>query len=274
MTALAACSLTETPPFADWLRRIAAAETGDGWLVECADRGQMLALSEEFVQSLVEQMHVAARGGTVLEVCAGDGALAAALRRHGVDTVAIDADPPAKSDVVRLTAAEALARFEPRVVLAAFAPIDSGVARAVLAAPSVRECIVLGATIGGQSMAEPWLRAAAMDSAEWVNAEECATDQSALSGRSVPGHEQCQTVPVCHWLCQCQNSANQDNTGGASGTRRAAGGWHPHRLPAVERWMLTRHDVWLGDAAPLLQHGEAFHFVRSSATGFASAGPL
>ncbi|MHB8899743.1 MAG: hypothetical protein ACYC6Y_13430 [Thermoguttaceae bacterium] len=49
-----------------------------------------------------------------------------------------------------------------------------------------------------------------------------------------------------------------------------AGNWQAEPLPNVTRWMLTRHDVWLGpDCRPdapctdLLQHGEAWHFRRS-----------
>jgi len=39
--------------------------------------------------------------------------------------------------------------------------------------------------------------------------------------------------------------------------------WHAEPLPRIGRWMLTRHDVWLGESGrPVLQHGEAWHFRR------------
>jgi hypothetical protein len=45
--------------------------------------------------------------------------------------------------------------------------------------------------------------------------------------------------------------------------------WKFEQLPAVTRWMLTRHDVWLPAAdgrCQLLQHGEAWRFCRKSAS--------
>jgi hypothetical protein len=41
--------------------------------------------------------------------------------------------------------------------------------------------------------------------------------------------------------------------------------WRAEPLDEVRRWMLTRHDVWLGadhDGVRLLQHGEAWHLAR------------
>ena len=39
--------------------------------------------------------------------------------------------------------------------------------------------------------------------------------------------------------------------------------WHGSKLDDVGRWMLTRHDVWLGgEDRRLLRHGEAWHFDR------------
>lgn len=40
--------------------------------------------------------------------------------------------------------------------------------------------------------------------------------------------------------------------------------WAAEPLDEVARWMLTRHDVWLGlPDKPLLQHGEAWHLKRT-----------
>ena len=40
-------------------------------------------------------------------------------------------------------------------------------------------------------------------------------------------------------------------------------GWSAEPLEFLTRWMLTRHDVWLGaPGRPILQHGEAWHLKR------------
>jgi len=45
-------------------------------------------------------------------------------------------------------------------------------------------------------------------------------------------------------------------------------GWQYEPLDAIRRWVLTRHDVWLGSAGmhrdEILQHGEVWHFARAS----------
>ena len=41
-----------------------------------------------------------------------------------------------------------------------------------------------------------------------------------------------------------------------------ASGWKALPLGAVQPWMLTRHDVWMGPDHPILQHGEAWLFKR------------
>jgi hypothetical protein len=41
-------------------------------------------------------------------------------------------------------------------------------------------------------------------------------------------------------------------------------GWTAEPLAEVNRWMLTRHDVWLGTPGhPVLRHGEAWHWRRN-----------
>ena len=61
--------------------------------------------------------------------------------------------------------------------------------------------------------------------------------------------------------------------GGALGSPSlwTAPGWKSEPLHDVRRWVLTRHDVWLGHAgkkdADILQHGEVWHFERSSKRG-------
>ena len=44
--------------------------------------------------------------------------------------------------------------------------------------------------------------------------------------------------------------------------------WAAEQLADVSRWMLTRHDVWLGTPGRrILQHGEAWHFRRTPGNG-------
>ena len=56
-----------------------------------------------------------------------------------------------------------------------------------------------------------------------------------------------------------------------SSTLWQASGWRAEPLEAVQPWMLTRHDVWMGSldrascpTGNLLQHGEAWLFTRTS----------
>ncbi len=48
-----------------------------------------------------------------------------------------------------------------------------------------------------------------------------------------------------------------------------AQGWKAEPLDEVRRWVITRHDVWLGPAGKnigeVLQHGEVWHFTRTTA---------
>jgi len=59
--------------------------------------------------------------------------------------------------------------------------------------------------------------------------------------------------------------------GGALGSPSLwnAPGWKSEPLEDIRRWVITRHDVWLGQAgkesSDILQHGEVWHFVRTAA---------
>jgi len=212
-------STVSLPTYRSRLREIAAAEAGDGWLCACAEAGRFLLPSRQLVASLAELfgrlcgtgiLPVRAQHGqdaratqpSVLEVCAGRGELADALAAAGVPLVAADADPPPGSPVVQASAAVALRRYRPAVVLGCFVPFDAGVDDAVLACPSVQHYVVLGARIGG-CLGSPAL---------WQNPQ-----------------------------------------------------WKAEPLPRISRWMLTRHDVWLGTPRrAVLRHGEVWHFRRLS----------
>ena len=57
--------------------------------------------------------------------------------------------------------------------------------------------------------------------------------------------------------------ARLDGTFGSDALWRRPG-WKAAPVEAINRWMLTRHDVWTGDPhRPVLQHGEAWHFRRA-----------
>ncbi len=196
------------PSFAWWRAQVIAAEASSGWLAECDDAGRFLAVNRELVEALAVVLRQFAQDGPVLEVCAGSGALARPLAALGVHVQATDAEPPAGSDVLRMSGQTALRHFQPAVVLGVFVPHDAGVDEAVLACPSVRHYVMVNARIGG-----------------------------ALGSPSL-------------W---------------------AAPGWKSEPLDDVRRWVLTRHDVWLGHAGKkngdILQHGEVWHFERLSKRG-------
>lgn len=188
------------PCFAAWCKRLIAAEQSTGWLDECDDHGRFLAVSRQLVDTLATELRRYAGNGLVLEVCAGSGELARPLTSLGVRLQATDAEPPEGSEVLRMSAREALDHFQPAVVLGAFVPHDAEVDEAVLACPSVRHYLVVNARIGGM-----------------------------LGSASL-------------WRAQ---------------------GWKSEPLSDIRRWLITRHDVWLGQTN-VLQHGEAWHFTRTT----------
>jgi len=192
----------ELPSYDDVLAEFVATEKGEGWLARCAERHHYLALNYQFVRALAASLR-ALGPGPVLEVCSGDGALAASLRRSGIDLIATDAAPAAQSTgpVEHLTAAEALATYRPRIVLGGFVPIDARVDDLVLGAPFVAEYVTLNARLWGEfGTTVLWTRT----------------------------------------------------------------GWTSIPLKEVSSWMISRHDVWLGDDVPPLRRGEAWRFSRMS----------
>lgn len=139
------------PSHARVLAELAEAEQAEGWLARCEASGRHLVLNSAFVEELAGMFRNLGRE-PVLEVCAGDGSLATALRGCGVEVIATDARPPAAAEgrVERLTAEQALAKYRPRVVLGSFVPVDAGVDRRVLDSPDVWEYLVLNARLGGE----------------------------------------------------------------------------------------------------------------------------
>jgi hypothetical protein len=141
--------VSDLPTFDACRHRLSVAEAGDGWLVECDEAGLYLVICRELVTALADVLR-SSDASPVLEVCAGSGALAAALCDAGVPVRATDEHPTGDFPVDPIAAEEALRRNRPRVVLAAFVPIDSGVDRLVMKCPTVRQYVLLGARVGGQ----------------------------------------------------------------------------------------------------------------------------
>lgn len=130
---------------------LARAERAEGWMARCDDEGRFVALTSQFVDALAAVLLKIATNRPVLEVCAGDGSLAAALRGKGISIIATDVSPPPHAvGVQRLAAREALRRHDPEVVLGCFVPCDAGVDRAVLGFASVTRYVVLNARLGGE----------------------------------------------------------------------------------------------------------------------------
>lgn len=145
---------SETLPAYDTvLAQVEAAEHESGWLAHCADAGQYLALNRQFVDALASVLcELTPTGERVLEVCAGDGALASALRTRRSAIIATDANPPSRAvDVLALPATVALLQYRPTVVLGSFVPSDGMVHEAILSHYSVQAYVVLGAQTGHDS---------------------------------------------------------------------------------------------------------------------------
>jgi len=193
------------PCFARCRELFVAAEQNGGWLEQCVDTGRFLAINRELVDALALTLRQMAGNSLILEICAGSGLLSHLLAARNVDIQATDVKPPKGSEILRMSAQEALKRFQPSVVLGAFVPHDGGVDEAVLACPLVQHYVIINARIGGV-LGSPLL-----------------------------------------WR---------------------APAWKHEPLDKIRSWLITRHDVWLGrdnrKNGDILQHGEAWHFTRTT----------
>ena len=141
---------TGLPSHAQVLSELVQAEKAEGWMARCEQAGRYLVLNTAFVAALARVLKSLGEA-PVLEVCAGSGSLAQALRECGIEVVATDADPPTgfRAQVQPWTAEEALRRHPSRVVLGSFVPVDAGVDRRVLDDFRVRHYLVLNACLDG-----------------------------------------------------------------------------------------------------------------------------
>jgi hypothetical protein len=137
------------PTYSAQLARIASAEQGSGWLDACLEEDRYLLPNRQFIEVLAYFIRTLPEEPKI-EICAGQGELAEALADRGASLTPTDADPPAGSTALPLSAREALEQWRPQVVLGCFVPFDAGVDEAVLACPSVRHYLVLGARVGGE----------------------------------------------------------------------------------------------------------------------------
>jgi len=127
--------------YEEWMALMEEAERGDGWLAWCEARGIFVAWNPQLVTALADVLRTC--GEPVLEVAAGDGALAHCLAQYGLAVRPTDQTPSGPA-VERLSCEEALARYAPRVVLACFPPLDAGLEQRVTTHPSVRHFLYLG----------------------------------------------------------------------------------------------------------------------------------
>jgi len=125
----------------------------NSWLEYCEQRGIFHCLTMEFAARLADIIS-SLEPGNCVEVAAGDGALARALAHRGVPTVATDPHPRAEG-IERLSAAEAIARHDPELVIACWPPLGAGIEMAVLRSPGVRHFIYIGQSINGQIGPQP-----------------------------------------------------------------------------------------------------------------------
>lgn len=138
------------PSYDDVLTELVEAEHAEGWLTRCVDRGVFLAVNDGLIAALHGVLS-SMGAGPVVEVCAGDGTLAAALRNGGSAVIATDACPPPRAGeaVQTLAADEVLRRLRPRVVIGSFVPADSGVNEQVLGDSGVGHYLLLTARLPG-----------------------------------------------------------------------------------------------------------------------------
>lgn len=143
--------------------RLANAGIRAGFVPVCRARGYFHLPTAEFIDALAGVLR--RLPGPYLEVGAGGGALARAVRASGVPLLAADdgtwwptALPP---DVAREDVSTALARVAPGTALAAWPPRETDWPALFRAAPQVRAYLVVGNGAGGMTgNAATWAEAA------------------------------------------------------------------------------------------------------------------
>ena len=189
--------ILEIPSYEFVIDSMAKAENGDGWLSQCIDQGKYIVLNRQFLRALADFLHDIEYQKFV-EICAGEGRLAAALISYGHEVTATDKKVK-NSIVTNISAEDTLKKLKPDTVIGCFVPFDAGIDELVLADENVKNYIVLNAQLGGQ-FGSAWL---------WNNND-----------------------------------------------------FHSEKISQVTKWMICRHDVWMGSDQRILTHGQAWHFKR------------
>ena len=139
------------PTFEEAIDLICRCEHGDvevggesvgSWLEYCDARGIFHYPTTEYVTGLAEAIG-ALGAGRMIEVAAGKGRLARALQALGIGVVPTDPEA-SEAGVEVLDAGEALAKYQPELVVGSWVPIDSAIDGAVMNFPSVRWYVYLG----------------------------------------------------------------------------------------------------------------------------------
>jgi hypothetical protein len=131
------------------------------WLEFCERHGLYQVVTREYAEILASRLkRLSPR--RILEVGAGSGRLASALRARGLDILATDPGtwpgsvPPAW--VERAGIGEALARHRPELVIGAWLPADTPAHRQVLSDPGVRWYCVIdhhqNGIVGAEALAD------------------------------------------------------------------------------------------------------------------------
>jgi hypothetical protein len=122
-------------PIAVWYDQMEQAEATEGWGYWCQSHDVYVAVCEELISALSARL-----ARPAVEIAAGKGQMAAALGIFGTDP------EPGSVSVLGMDARRTLQTLAPKNVLTCFAPIDAGIERAILAAPSVQQYLYIGPT--------------------------------------------------------------------------------------------------------------------------------
>jgi hypothetical protein len=132
---------SEPESISTWFERLEEAEKDDGWLAWCRDHNLYVAYSRELLDALAQALSQFA--GTILELGAGSGELALALRGRAVPVIATDVAPK-NPDVIALAAHNALRTYQPSTVLSSFLPVDGRIEAEILRCASVNRYFYIG----------------------------------------------------------------------------------------------------------------------------------
>ena len=139
-------SVKRCPAPLPWMNFFWRFVTQKGTLVSLLEQGgSYCVFTAEFIGKLTELFD----GQQVLEVGAGDGTLAKFLKNAGINIIATDDHSWShkisfNNEVIRMSAAEALGKFSPTVVLCSWPPPGNTFERLIFGTNSVTTYVVIG----------------------------------------------------------------------------------------------------------------------------------